>query len=682
MQPTDTLETQPLPTDSTSEQQVDSAAKKRWQEFRQRTDICKHYKKKLVRNWTTNIDYRRGKPFASQSDEDAIAVNLDWSLTKTKQASLFSQVPKIRVNHAPESITAGPWVAAFERELNDTLVTAGIEAAMDEVLPDCINAAGFGAVLVSCETLTEDREVPAVDLSILPPEIRQRVMETKMIMDQPLPMKVVPVPVDRRYLIRRISPSDFLWPVEFSGSDFDNAPWLGHTGRVTWAEAQSRFGLKDEEKEKLLGDDKTIEDRLSHDWDREHMADDDRVGFDEIFYNEHHYDTNSKSFNVIHHLVFVHGKTEPVIDEPWKGQRNEKGQIIGAMKKPIRVLTLTYVTDEDIPPSDSAIGRAQVNEINKGRTQINRQRERAINTDWFDVNRLDPAIQQALMRGTWQRAIPVQGNGDKVIGTVAKSAMHQENFLFDRTAKADLHEQWTVGSNQLGVGGDVETKGEASVIQSNFMTKVGRERAKVGAFVVGISQVLGGLICITEDPQKFGKDFDPAFSHSLGYSILADSTVLVDAGQRLERLNSFVDMYGKSGWVNLEPVLKEIATLVGLDPNTVITPPKPAPPETPNISLRMTGSEDMMNPLLLAFMIKAGQAPDPELIEKAKTLIQQSVVMPQPPVQPGMPPPPGGPAPAPPPGSPLPPPPPPPVGGANPEMSLMPNIGKRAEEPK
>jgi hypothetical protein len=668
--------TQPSPEDATG---ISAKDKKRHAEFRQFIETNKHYKRKLVSNWTTNIDYRRGKPFASQSDDDQIAVNMDWSFTKTKHAALFSQVPKARINHTPESVAA-PWVGNFERKLNDTLRAANVESAMSEVMPDCINAAGIGVVLAAMESITEDKEVPAIDVSIFPLAIQEEVRRTGMLFGEPIPMTVVPEIVDRRYTVRRISPSDLLWPIEFTGSDFDNAPWIGHTGRITWAEAVYRFKLTEEDKQEVLTDERTIEDKLSHDYDKE-KNDNGMVGFDELFYHEHLYDSESRSYSTIRHMVFLHGKVDPVIDQVWEGQKVVNGAVIGSMKKPLRVLTLAYISDECIPPSDSAIGRAQVNELNKGRTHIHRQRERSIPTDWFDVNRLDPSIQQALMRGTWQRAVPVQGDGTRIIGQVQRSMMPQDNMLFDKIAKQDLQEQWTIGGNQIGTGDDVETKGESNVIQSNFMTKVGMERAKVASFFVGIAQVVAGYLCLYEDPKSFGEGFDPKLSSLLDISILADSTVLLDSAQRLERLNKFVDMYGKSGWVNLEPVLKEIASLSGLDP-AVIKAPEPEKPAVPSISLRLTGSEDMSNPLMLALLLASGQAPTPELIEQAKQLIQQSVTMPQPPAPPGMPPgmpTPDGVTPAPPPGTPLPQPAPPPVGSANPEMSLMPTIGKRAE---
>jgi hypothetical protein len=661
---------------------VSKEDKKRHQAFKGRIDACKSYKRKLIPNWTQSIDMRRGKPFASQPDEDTIAVNLDWSMTKSKVAALFSQIPKIRLSHPPQTLQAGPWVTAYEAKINDILVESGIEAAMDESLPDCVNAAGIGASLVSYEAITEDKEVPAIDMATLPPEMQASVLSSGMFEGQQMPMETVPSVVDRRYLVQRLSPADLLWPVNFTSANFDNAPWLGRSGRVTWSQGVQQWKLKEEDKAKIVGEERQVQDKLTNDIEKDKAGCDEMVSFDELFYKEFHYDEMAKSYSTIHHMVYVNGIETPVVDESWKGQKvGEDGKIVGAIKLPIRILTLTYVTDETIPPSDSAIGRPQVNEINKSRTQMIRQRERSIPVRWFDVNRVDPTIQQGLMKGTWQNMIPVQGEGTRVIGEVARATMSQENFAFDKIAKADLNEAWTVGPNQQGSGQGVDTASEAEVIQSNFQTKVGRERAKVAAYFVGIAEVLGGLIALYEDPAAFGEGFDPGICRSLSFSILADSTVLVDATQRLKRLDDFMNKYGQSGWVDLESVLKEIATLVGLDANVSIKAPEPKPPVEPNISLRLTGAEDMMNPLMLAFMLKSGQAPPPELIEKAKQLIQQAVVTPQTamgamPVTP-----PGPPIEPPVPGQDMevPPPAPPPVGQAHPNLAAMPTIDKRSE---
>lgn len=668
---------------------VAAEKKKLHKRLRHSIDATKQHRRKLIYDWQLNVDYRRGKPFATQSDEDRVSVPMDWSLTKEKESQLFSQVPAVRVNHAPHTISdeALPWVHGFETKINDTLISAGIEAAMTECIPDCINAAGIGVVMVAREAITKMEKLPAIDINLLPPELQAQIMKTgKLPSGEEVPMTEVPRVLDAKYVVTRISPADFLWPLSFSGSDFDRAPWLGRSGRSSWNEAKRRFNLSDADKEKVVSQNKTTADSITHlstDTEKKDELYDESVSFDEIFYSEACYNPDVTSFAAIHHLVFVDGKEEPVVDEPWKGQQEnpETGLLLGALKYPIRVLTLSYITDDAIPPSDSAIGRPQVDEINKARTQMIRQRERSIPIRWFDVNRVDPTIQYALMKGTWQGMIPVQGVGTNIIGEVARSAMPPENFVFDRIAKGDLMQFWQTGPGQWGA--DIETKAEVQAIGSTMDVRVARERAKVGNFFVGIAEVLGGLLSIFEDPSTFGEGFTPEVSRALAYSILADSTVLLDSNQRRKRLIEFVNFGAKSGVVDIISVMKEIATLTGLDPAVVIKAPEPRPPVEPNISVRLTGTEDLMNPLVLAFLMKSGQAPDPKLIEEAKKLIEIGVTPPVPPPMPmgGPDGPPmdlaGGPTPL---DGPVPEPPPPLIGDANPQWQAMNRINARTLE--
>lgn len=652
--------------------------------LRNQVESCKRHRRELSKDWKDSVSFRRGKAYAAQSDSDRVTVPLDWIFTKQKQAALFSQVPAVRLNHPPQSLAENAtWVHTFEQRINDTLVKAGIETAMDEVLPDCINAAGIGVVVVSREAITEDVEMPLIDMSILPPEVHSFIMETGMMPDgSPVPMTTVPKVMDARYCVSRVSPTDFLWPLSFTGSDFNNAPWIGRTGRLTWAEASARFGLDETLREKFTTiSDRVAEDKLSDSQrsQSQENALEGLVEFDEIFYKTFQFDPTAKSYNAIHHVIFLHGQEAPVVDEPWKGQQldEESGKFIGAQRYPIIVLSLAYISDEPIPPSDSAIGRSQVEEINKSRTQMIQQREHSLPIRWFDVNRVDPTIQYSLMRGTWQGMIPLQGQGSNVIGEIQRSGMPQENFTFDRIAKADLSEAWQV--DQMSISAQTETRAEVQAISRERQVRISRERAKVGKFFLGIAEVLGGLLAIYEDPASFGEGFSPNISGVLAYSILADSTVLTDTKQRIEMLVEFINFTAKSGYLEMESVLKELATLHGLDPAVTIRKPEPKPPSEPNISFRLTGTEDVMNPLTLAFLMKSGQAPDSELIAQAKKLIEAAVTPPVPmPLPDGMPSDldPNAPAPMVTPPTP----PPPGIGQANPDMTSMPRVNQRVLE--
>jgi hypothetical protein len=679
---------QSIQTETTPEP-ADLTRKERNRKFRQQIDLTKLYRRKLIRDWQVSVDYRRGKPFASQSDEDRISVPLDWSLTAEKQAALFSQVPQLRISHPPQTLSqeVSPWLHPFESRVNDILATAGIESVMDEVIPDCVNAAGFGAVLVAREALTEMVEVPAQDLSTFPPDLVQEILKNRTLPDgTPLEMTMVPRETDSRYTLTRISPADFLWPVGFQQSDFDKAPWIGRTGRLHWPVALQRFaksetrpnGLVEADKTKVMGDDRSTLDRI----DRLRVETDrgvaneseEHVSFDELFYPEHYYDSEVKTFSSIRHVVFLHGKEEPVIDEPWEGQRvdEQTNQLVGSMKNPLRVLTLNYITDDAIPPSDSAMMRPSVDEVNKARTQYNLQRQHSLPMRWVNTDRVDPTVLYTIMRGTWQGIIPIQGIGTNALGEVPRSGMSQDNYQIDKIAKSDALETFGFGPGMLTANVEMGTEGNPNK-EAPVDARIARQRAKVGKFFVGIGEVLGGLVSIFEDPNSFGQGFSPMVSRTLAYSILADSSVLLDSNQRLRKLLQFINFTAKSGWVNIEPVIKEVATLSGLDPNVVVRAPEPDKPAAPNISLRLTGTEDLLNPLTLAFMINAGQAPNPEQVEQAKAMIAASVTPPN--IPSGVAPPTG------PDGQPLPQqqPPPPAVGEANPGWNTMPRVNAHPE---
>jgi hypothetical protein len=113
--------------------------------------------------------------------------------------------------------------------------------------------------------------------------------------------------------------------------------------------------------------------------------------------------------------------------------------------------------------------------------------------------------------------------------------------------------------------------------------------------------------------------------------------VLLDANQRVDRLMKFINIAGKSGFINVEPIIAEIAALSGLDPAMVMTKPNPPQPEAANISLRLSGMEDLSSPLVVAMLMKEGKMPSEQEIQAAKLLLAD-VMAPVTPVAPQAPP--------------------------------------------
>lgn len=608
--------------------------------WKARIQRCKKWKKDVSSDWDTNIDYRRGKPFSEDSDTDRIAVNKDWPLTKAKIAQLYSQNPEVAVGS--DSPEFKPLTLLVRKAINARLKQARPDVCMEQVLPDTVNASGYGGSFVAYEALTEKKQVgtslspdPAlngqpVDLTqFQPEEIKEAVKIGSLQVDE------IDVPLDKRFVFRRISPWDLLWDMDFTGSDFDDAAWVGYEGRCTWAEGKILFNLSDELKEKVAkGDSRTEQERASGQQVHTTDSEEDTVNFQEIFYWSYKFNPDEKSFKRIMRIVFVDGHPKPVIHEPWKGQQysKETGQYVGACKFPVRFLTLSYLTDEPVPPSDSAIGRPQVDELIEGRTQMALQRQRSQPMRYFDVNRIDAEVIDQIMRGNWNGMIPVNGDGSRAIGEVARAQYPKEDGMFDQIANSDLHEVWQTGPNQIGsYAQGSNTATETKTVDANFQSRVGQERAKVVKFFLGMVDVMFGLMALYDD---FKGVLTPpeiealengwnrkGVQHDFAFDIRPDSTVLLDSAQQTERLLKVLNLIGKAPGRDPNSIIDDILLLNGVDPAKTYAKPQEQKPEPINVSVRSW--EDLRDPVFLALLFQAGQGPTPESLKSAMAVLAQ-----------------------------------------------------------
>lgn len=665
-------------------------------------EASKAHRRTFTRRWQENIESRLGEVdhggdpalggYDHLSGDRQTEINPDWSLTKTKTANLYSQVPAVQATHENPVYAAAvpPFTKALNYELGEKRSNVGV--CMEEALNDVVNASGVSAVIVSFAARFEDVEVPAIDVSHLPPELVQQAIAAKQI-----PMHTVPRMTDYKFPTMRLSPSDLLWPKEFTGSNFDDADWIGRTGRCNWADAKVDFKLTDAQKDDCVGAGETaLQDDLRSSADRSHTPHDEAelVTYDELYYWRSRVDPDETSFCAIWRFVVVHGITDPVIHEPWKGQRYnpEKKSYVGNRKPPIRVLTLTYVSDHPVPPSDTAAGRPQVRDMRRSRSQMFTNRDRSRPVRWYDTNRIDPETQMRLLAGTWQDFIPTQGDGSRSVGEIARASYPSEDLTFDQQTKQDLMESWQIGPNQQGTTALNTTATESNNVQANFSTRIGQERARVASFFLSICEVLAGWMCLYSDFPSLSDDERQTMQqawdqqtilHDLVLKIRPDSAIVLDSQQRVQRLIQFLNFAGKSGVIDPAAVIAEIAELSGLDPASVMKKPEPPPPEPPNISYRFSGKDDLINPMVVALLVNEGKAPSPKDIQTAHLILQAAATplpLPAPPgsegpgAAPGLPE--GGGPPGLPPGGP----PPPMVGDANPQWTLPDKISKRTRD--
>ena len=640
-----------------------------WADWQGRIESSRRRRDDRIAEWQSNVLRRSpvGGIDTNASTPRTPSVNQDWPLTKAKIAQLYSQTPEVRLT--PRDPVFAEVVPKFGALLNATMHDSEVGPSIEEVLADVVNASGIGGVLISCEHRTMAKQVPTHDPALMPPEMQMALMEGRA----EIPMETIQQPVDVRYPVQRISPADLLIPSDFTGSVYDQCRWLGYDGRMTWSQAVQTLGLTAEQKEDVLGADTRARAGTTLTTETQKFHDTDVVNYTELFYWRHFYEEEATSFKALQRVVFVDGLDEPIINEPYAGQVEvEPGRMVGVAHFPIQILTLTYVSDESLPPSDSTIGRFQVAELEASRDAMVQQRKHSIPIRWVDTNRISANTRSLLEKGTFQGFIATNGPGDRAVGEVSRASYAQERFEFDRIIKNDLTEIWQVGTNQAGAFSAGErSASEARIIQQNFQTRIGQERDKVTRFLVRIAEVLAGLLAVydpltsVELPQGIPKE---AIANGFVYAVRVDSTVLLDAAEQIDRLQKGLNLTAQSGYVNPKPIIAKIWELLGEDPAQILIDPQPKAPEPVKISV--SNSQDLMNPLFMALLNRTQQGPLPPDIEAAKQQILAAMSGMQPPQPPQGGPPQAGPPPQ---GIETP-------GIAHPSWEASPRIERRAED--
>lgn len=663
--------------------------------FKEAVSASVRHRRTFHAEWKNNVERRLGRPIAGLIDDPngdgQPPINPDWSLTKTKTANLYSQVPTVQATH--EQPKYAPAIPPFIKQLNYELgeKRAHVGVGMEEVLNDNVNASGIGGILTSYLARFETVDLPQEDsipgpagpvqTSTLPSDTIAALAQAGLIHLVPTARKV-----SDKFAMTRVSPSDLLWPADFTGSDFNDGDWVGHDWRASWADAKHEYKLTDDQKELVVGgEEPRSQDRLTDTDDRTRSRAKDQVSGRTIYYWRHRVDPDELSFSAIWKLVLVNGLDEPAIHEPWTGQRYdpERRTYTGSCKFPLQFLTLTYVSDHPVPPSDSSAGRPQVLDMQRSRSQMFQNRRHSMPIRWYNTDRVDTLIQQQIRDGLFQGWMPIQGDGSRAVGEIARASYPSEDFTFDQQVKVDLNESWQIGPNQAGTTGNSDqTAKEAGIVQQNFSTRIGQERARVATFFLNCVEVLAGLMALYSDfsilSDEERKAMEQAWDrqhilHDLVFKIRPDSTIVLDTTQRIARLMQFLNMTVKSGFVNPKPIIAEIAELSGLDPSQVMIDPQPKP-EEPNISYRFSGKDDLINPLVMAMLVELGKAPSMESLQKAQHVLTAAQMPPAPSAQT----PEAGPAAGPPPqGGP---PPSPPTDGAHPDWHLSSKIAQRGRD--
>lgn len=625
-------------------------------QWRQWIEAAKKVRKEYLSDWKENVAYRVQKPFKGDPDSamaDRVAVPEDWSRTRQKTAQLAFQVPQVNLKAKHPQYEATAPVAT--RALNDKLTReCRFAYVLDECLADVVNAAGLMAVYVGVDQRFEEVEappLPGADPAEAPQKIRRKVYQ--------------------RFFTRRISPSALLWPSEFTGSDWDEAPWLGVETYYPLEEARKLFNLPADFKPpechpELMSDDILKPDEKTRDTTA-------YVKVQEIWYKAALYDADKVHPECLRRIIFVEGLEEPVFrgDTNWQkwipeqpeepptpevpagidpetgqptpaqpakpGKPAVPGHYIGLRKFPIRVGTLVYISDAAIPPSDSQAGRPQVRELIRSRSQMLQQRDHSIPLRWFDVNRVDEEIAEKLKIGEWQGFIPMNGPGTNAIGEVARASYPRENFQFAANIGQDLDRAWALSNNQIGVTNTGRrSASEVNLVASANDQRLAYEKSRVNRFVAEVAEVLYSLM------QRFWDGVD--YVHVIGddglerltpvtestlagdfiFETRVDSSDRIDTDAKIQHGLRVLNLLGNSPTFRREAMEAEVIALMGFDPQKFTRQPEQKGPDPASISFRFS-TEDMLNPMSVALLLKYGYDIGPQDIQAAAAMIKDAV---------------------------------------------------------
>jgi hypothetical protein len=592
------------------------------QGWKGRIDAASKRTEKFNDLWQKQQSAYGGTPLDEAPAEDTCMVNKDMPRVKQKVAQLFYQVPEIHLK--PKAPQWQPAASIFQAVINHKLKNEiGVVSTVDEVLTDVIAVSGIGVSKVGYEVVAVDVDMPLVD---------PQVAETLTAAGQQIPTEKQPVPIFERYFWNRVSPAKLLVPSEFTGTDFDKAAWIGIKYRKPLEVVKRDLGIAADH-EASTRDELVVSERTENDTDRTQKE----VECTEIWYKAYLFDGKERNPLKQRRIVFVDGEDQPLVHEDSPYQRfDEQGKFVVGMKKfPIRILVLTTVPDEAIPPSDTTVSRPLVSELQLSRSQMVKQRQRALPIRWYNTSILDPETIVKIERGEIGDLIPVPAPGDQAIGEVARANYPRENFDFQRVIEGDLEETWAMGSNQMGNNSPGEQSAtESQIIQGNTNVRLDYERNKVLRWFLDGTELIGDLLQLFADDQDYievvGEDrvkqlatWDKnTIAGEFVFEAKTNSALRLDVAQERQDSRNTYQLMANEPFANRQKLVEWVATTHDIDPAQFLVQPPPKQPDPPNVSFRFSG--DDLNPLNPSFAIvlevlaKGGFQLSPESINAAK----------------------------------------------------------------
>lgn len=609
-------------------------------------------------HWTRNVQRVAGKGGQDTLTPTGVALlPKDYSYSEQKKPMLFYQLPDIMCSPLRGDVDVETCLL-IAKILNDLAGPGEVNAlpTIKEILTDVLVPSGVGIVKIGLETFVDPNQptrtvpmtmpgMPGPDGQPGPPIPRLGPL------GEPLTQEL-PNIVRERWFMDRISPLDWLFDVGFKGSDWAKCAWQGHKYRRPAHQLEKKYNLApgtlgNRDQDGIKPDENQS---LSPMRDKQQLS---GVECIDIYYRAIEFDETVGDPDLVMQMIFVDGIDEPVYHDVPTCQVVDDNRVVidGLRRPPIYPLTLHYVSDTPVPPSDCSMSRTLVDELSKGRQQMWEQRDRNVPMRGINLSRVTPEARDAVTSGKYQMLIPfddVQAGEQLPLFGIAQSAYPQENFNFNNIGERDLQECWALSGSNLGTAeASGRTATELEMRQQGTDNRMGSEQSVVELWWISIVQGFAAMLQIYADfpmvtsyvdqqgAQKVVTWTKSKIRGEFQFSVRPDSSKRVDqVGERKFRLDTMNLLMNVPG-INQQEIVKWAAPSLGLDPAKILMQPQKPEPEPPRVSLSIATTS--LNPFA------------PEYAATVAILKSRGIdVLPPPPTDPNAPPPaPGAPGGAP-----------------------------------
>lgn len=574
-------------------------------QWRARLDGSAHYIKDKVTKGKENVRRYRMKHYQGSASltQDAIQVPVDQWNVDQKRAQLFYRVPEVVMSGKTQEADANAFISqgAINQQIGPEHINT--KQLMDMLIYDIVCAVGFGGCKIGYESWNVASTNPLLPTA----------------------------PVGGRYYADRIPPGRLRGPFdEFTGENFNDCDWLGMRFFENVPDGTIGGGNYSEKDDDLL-----VEDGLSS---RSRTSRKVKWGT-YVCYRMSQFDPNENDPRIYREFELMDGDDAPRMHRTRECQ-NMKGNSI-------KVLTLRYVSDLALPPSDSEITRVLADELSRGRSQSLVHRNRSMPQNMFDSTQLKQPTVDKIERGDIQGMIGHPGPiTDQLIKQINKGDMPQDTYRFNDVIGRDIERSWGLGANQQGQTNDTaRTATELSIVENAKDTRLDYERDKIIAWYCNdlvrdifalmqhyAQQDQSILMTDAQGAQQWLTWNAQAIQGEFAFTIKVNSQLRPDSAAQQKKMLDWVNISAKSPYVNQQENWALLAKEFGFDPARMIKPPPPPQPEQAKLTVSAVDLVTMLpiiqtNPAALQLLAANGVEIPPEMMQLAMQMqaVQEAV---------------------------------------------------------